>query len=442
MNDLFGDVSDDDAVEENSCDQSSAYISIELIPTVGGGRGLVARKQLPSGFLILAEMPILIWPDIDQTSAAGLKIMAEMVLASPLAIKTSLTMFPQQITDVEAKEIELIKKHLGDDWSQLCVDRSEEEVLRVLLVLQHNGFTSGFYDSFTLLNHSCDPNCIKFTPSHSGLGRASEVWTTRTVQAGEELCICYVEPRERSSSYIAKYLLAQHFFICRCQSCIKQQHRVNSAVDIEIEDKIDNWETSINFSKDDYYNLVELFIEMWTVVEGEDADDDNSMNSRSPLSDLSFSLKGRLYKLISNTAVSYITAVETTGFKSSILPFTEVAAAFLIINFKLLQVQLLYLGSDHPDLGGTHTDLAEGIRGILTLYSDEQSLEFILPFLKPLEKGDGGATTHSTTSERLRNAAKYHCQEASRLKSLYATSKKYPDVFRLRRPGESFWGRN
>lgn len=445
MDKLFDDESDDDTgISDYKINDIKEHVSIGLIPSVGGGRGLFAQHDLPAGFLVLAEMPILIWPDVDQTSPGGLRIMTEMVLSSAHAKAASLTMFPQNISDVNSTEIDHMKDHIGEFLKDICTSRDEIEVLRTLLVLQHNGFTSGFYDRFTLLNHSCDPNCVKFTPSNSGLGRASEVWTTRPVKAGEELCICYVEPMERTSSYISKYLSTQHFFTCCCKCCAqhaaivtgKNEHIIGAGVlgldstfDIELEEKMDNWQQSIRYgTEEDYYNLVDLFIDMWTILENKQFQDNTSTR-----------LKARLYKLISNTAVQYFTIIESTGFKSSLLPFIEVAKAFLIINFRLLDVQLSYLGPNHPDLGGTHTDLAEAIKGILTIHrSEDMDLDFVLELLVSEKEEDFTADT--AVGIRLTKAEKFHRLESCRIKSLYSSSKKFPGVFKLRQPGDRFWG--
>jgi len=48
----------------------------------------------------------------------------------------------------------------------------------------------------SIINHSCKPNCIKFSPQQYGL--PSEVRAIQTIEVGEEITICYLVPQEHS----------------------------------------------------------------------------------------------------------------------------------------------------------------------------------------------------------------------------------------------------
>eukprot|EP01041_Mallomonas_annulata_P012864 gene12864-27129_t len=185
MMNLFGESdSEDDSVEVSPRLSITTALEAE-VPSAGGGRGLIATRNLPAGTLVLAEMPILVWPDIERASPARLRMMTESVLSSLKAYQATISMFPQKLEDVSIEEITFLREYLQDEFNFLIKDRNENEVLRVLLVLQHNAFSSGFYAKFSLINHSCNPNCIKFNPSKSN-GKASEIWTTRYVLQGSD----------------------------------------------------------------------------------------------------------------------------------------------------------------------------------------------------------------------------------------------------------------
>ncbi|XP_053793641.1 histone-lysine N-methyltransferase SMYD3 isoform X4 [Vidua chalybeata] len=75
----------------------------------------------------------------------------------------------------------------------------------------------GLYPSMSLLNHSCDPNCVIVFEGYQLL-----LHSVREIQIGEELTISYVESlmptRERQ-----KQLVRQYCFECDCPLCQNQE---------------------------------------------------------------------------------------------------------------------------------------------------------------------------------------------------------------------------
>ncbi|NXY02855.1 SMYD3 methyltransferase, partial [Pteruthius melanotis] len=75
----------------------------------------------------------------------------------------------------------------------------------------------GLYPSMSLLNHSCDPNCVIVFEGYQLL-----LHSVREIQIGEELTISYVESlmptRERQ-----KQLVRQYCFECDCLLCQNQE---------------------------------------------------------------------------------------------------------------------------------------------------------------------------------------------------------------------------
>ncbi|XP_063247027.1 histone-lysine N-methyltransferase SMYD3 isoform X2 [Prinia subflava] len=102
---------------------------------------------------------------------------------------------------------------LGCFWAQLCVTCncftiSNGEMQDVAV---------GLYPSMSLLNHSCDPNCVIVFEGYQLL-----LHSVREIQIGEELTISYVESlmptRDRQ-----KQLLRQYCFECDCLLCQNQE---------------------------------------------------------------------------------------------------------------------------------------------------------------------------------------------------------------------------
>ncbi|EOA98398.1 SET and MYND domain-containing protein 3, partial [Anas platyrhynchos] len=71
----------------------------------------------------------------------------------------------------------------------------------------------GLYPSMSLLNHSCDPNCVIIFEGYQLLLRS-----VREIQIGEELTISYIESLMPTSER-QKQLMRQYCFECDCHLC-------------------------------------------------------------------------------------------------------------------------------------------------------------------------------------------------------------------------------
>ena len=240
---------------------------------IGGRRGVFASMDLNVGCLINAEKAFLTWDrTLDFTDIDNLTdVIIEILSSNDIMILTK-QLHPRTIDDIDVHEknelIQLIDNHdhYGPTYLQYLSSTSAvdvEEIIRIGLVLQHNGFQSGLYSQQSLFNHSCDPNCIKLsingihginshkkkyppdnnahqyhnqhddnktnhsddqhhvyhqhnTTSNSSL---SEIWSIKPIALGEELTISYYHPLESASECIRQYLQNNHKFICRCKRC-------------------------------------------------------------------------------------------------------------------------------------------------------------------------------------------------------------------------------
>jgi hypothetical protein len=242
LDNLFGSSTGDDSEEEgDEGNPKKDVIStgkklsavVEMLE-VGGNRGLIATCRIPPGVLILAEIPAVTWNDNNENSLEEKEHLVATIqacLLNKLAYQTTKTLYPMVLEDCDNEERERAEALLDSELIKETADKTGftyNEVLRVLLVLQHNGFESGLYGVLTMLNHSCNPNCIKFSPS-TGSSSASEIWTVRQVEENVELTICYCEPLEMTKQSMQEYLEMHHRFSCKCSDCIAVTTLENNA---------------------------------------------------------------------------------------------------------------------------------------------------------------------------------------------------------------------
>lgn len=173
------------------------------------------------------------------------------VICSDVAIQTCRHLFPRSLSDCSSEEQEKAKEYLTDTFEMgpaeisLELDIGFDEILRLFLVLQHNGFDSGLYRFLTVVNHSCRPNCIKYAPTSASHG-ASEIWTTEFVPAGQELLICYVEPIGQSPLSVRDYLSSSHGFSCGCRHCSFSFDCSVSSIEINLGIKLNEWQSKLD----------------------------------------------------------------------------------------------------------------------------------------------------------------------------------------------------
>ncbi|XP_031408035.1 histone-lysine N-methyltransferase SMYD3-like [Meleagris gallopavo] len=75
----------------------------------------------------------------------------------------------------------------------------------------------GLYPSMSLLNHSCDPNCVIIFEGYQLLLRS-----VREIQIGEELTVSYIESLMPTSER-QEQLKRQYCFECDCCLCQDQE---------------------------------------------------------------------------------------------------------------------------------------------------------------------------------------------------------------------------
>jgi len=147
---------------------------------------------------------------------------------------------------------------------------------------------------------------------------------------------------------------------------------------------------------------------------------------------------------------------------------------FVVNAARLAQLQQLYLGAEHPDLAGTHLDVAEGLRMAVDLYARDgtadaptaaagagagagaevagppgAALESLPDFSAALRASQvvllgagAGADASAASAADLLAAMREHKAAGERLKALYATRRRYPEAHAsLKAAGAVYWGR-
>lgn len=231
----------------------------------GGGRGYISTHDLPAGTCMLIEEPIIKgWCDTQMGKKLGLesiryilerdnaKFVIECMEELHPKREKVLKIYQQTKQNVnnskvdsldEIQIVDMISSMNSDtchvDQVKTLVEYAKEhnitnsdghplddiDINRLLLTLRYNGFDSGLYLHFSMVNHNEDPNLIKFRPISGDNSREgteddgtlpsyySEARTTRPVRKGEALTLHYLEnPREVSHGTRRKILWDQHRF--------------------------------------------------------------------------------------------------------------------------------------------------------------------------------------------------------------------------------------
>ncbi|KNC82544.1 hypothetical protein SARC_05171 [Sphaeroforma arctica JP610] len=249
------------------------------IATIGGGRAFYAADDIAAGSLIMSERPILDWSvckpyqrggermdavavrelltgtytpsvavdDTNSLNEAIEKKLGQLALLCPVSLEAC-DVAPEVLAEFRASNGELlagIQKMVRNTYEDQgvplpnCVRnliddeyQSNEEGLngtdaltRMLLALQFNGFASGLYLHLSIVNHSCNPNCVKTSglqlpEDNASAWGYSEIRAARDIRKGEELVISYLQPQEQSTPRRQKQLRHAFHFECVCDWCL------------------------------------------------------------------------------------------------------------------------------------------------------------------------------------------------------------------------------
>jgi len=246
------------ALDLNNNTAKGLYILVDID---GKGKGLLARRNIEPGTLLMADTTCLeirhdimlkervarnMWSGWDMIvpwievilamlllvityhiwpiAAAGLVLLVWQRVSSHLEATKSAILFKLSWNTL-IKQVESLNCDVKREFSAL------ENVFPHSAAYQHwlgifctNSFQlgesgkSGLFLSVSRLNHSCRANC-DYSIEHGCL----EVRTARQVRAGEELTICYNNFLEEDGPVVKserkEYLLWAYRFSCSCEDC-------------------------------------------------------------------------------------------------------------------------------------------------------------------------------------------------------------------------------
>jgi len=429
---------------------SQLFSEVRFISDVGGGRGVFALSKLQPGSLILSERPFLLWKDgIDFGDTDDLSTAVLQVLQSKNALQCSKQLYPQTVESCDGDELaevrRLFERYDPNDLNKLATagGATVDEVLRVALTLQHNGFNSGLYEKQSLLNHSCAPNCLKLIPASKH--GCSEIWTTRDIEQGEELTICYVNPLESTSKTIREYLLRNHKFLCHCPKCTADTDTDNAIQLTEAEANLLALESEIQRAEVALADLGGILRKsdgaVCQTLQRQTADLQVLHSDATALRPALYApLLARLHKLAVSLVVRQVSLCEQYA-----LPLApEMAVAYVKSNIGVLAQQLVYLPASHPDLAATLSDLGDAISALKQQFPTSIDDKF--------DADEWARIVNSfSTSPQLATApgpitalqcAKACTARSKQLRSLYSTALRCPLALRLLSapPGAFCWG--
>lgn len=378
---------------------------------VGGGRGYVALTDLKAGTLILVEKPIMEWSEEQLGNELNLlsvrhllkhpdagKIVKDMEDLHPIkSVVDNVSVESENPDQVENMMMELQGRYDKDplltQMVQLAARRniknrdgtllSSKDILRLILQLRYNGLQSGIYRYVAMLNHKCQPNCVKFLPNSENQDTNpaldfSEVRTIKHVPAGESLTISYL-PSIVSHASRRRHLWDQHRFEIGADldTNLQSMEAVSGGLPPSSKDFVDD--NSVTHRIECTITEMEcLYQSIKSSTEHGMSDDSWEHVKALEVSSLELcieaknQLQNERHLLLIPCMVLHLDAcnlvLEKDAYRSSLtntqrckLLGREVSTAY-----RLVDLQKAYLGSDHFAVARTNLDLAHAIQELLS----------------------------------------------------------------------------
>ncbi|CAE7244030.1 set5, partial [Symbiodinium necroappetens] len=173
--------------------------AFEICSLEGKGKGVVAKRRLQQGELILQEPPLLILTRDELGKFADADIEERLATLSTEDQESFWELFDAQIIKGEGR---------GSAKSRVLTnsypveDEAGQEAVAV-------------FNTIARFNHSCVPNAHNSWDAETG---AETIYVTRDIEAGQEICTTYLDliaRREDRQAELSKRLK----FMCTCQAC-------------------------------------------------------------------------------------------------------------------------------------------------------------------------------------------------------------------------------
>lgn len=127
------------------------------------------------------------------------------------------------LSEEAQEQIRSVAEALADIADDCDLTLSSDEAYHLLLAIQCNAHqientALGLFPMTSMMNHSCDPNCIHAFCIKEGHRPVLTMRALRTISRGEELCYNYV-PLYQSTAMRQSQLFAAYSFVCSCRRC-------------------------------------------------------------------------------------------------------------------------------------------------------------------------------------------------------------------------------
>ncbi|CAB9520860.1 expressed unknown protein [Seminavis robusta] len=418
---------------------SPVYVSSDVklvssLPLFGGGRGFVALRQLAPGTLVLLEEALMMWPDeqlgqplsltsvqrlVNHENAAKIvacledfhptKTVVDGPVESefPVQVETMMeSLLTQQQSNTDANTTPQLLAQIVQECKTLQnrdnTAISTKDILRLLLALRYNGLESGLYCYVAMINHSCQPNCVKFLPKAASSNTDdntddflpptfSEVRTTRWVNPGECLTISYV-PRILSHASRRHHLWEQHRFDIGAQltpSLQRMEVVTNGGLPPSSKEYVDD-----NSITSRIENAIAEMDVLFQTTKNAILSSSSSVVSGRKMVEQAKALEVSLCELFSQAleqlqnnnhillipclvlhldACDLVLQADAKSSTTAILSHKQrcmLLGRMVVTGMKLLELQQAYWGHDHYDVARTCLDLSQAIQELLSKSPD------------------------------------------------------------------------
>lgn len=175
----------------------------------GKGHGLVARRQVLPGEVIIRERPLL-----TVTTPHTAKTLAKFVAELRQKVRALDEKKQEEFFSLSVGRPELCTRDRGETV-MMGIFQCSSIPVREMDKLKGRDLGSALYTTSARLNHSCKPNVAWCVNSEK---KMLEVRAARTIEAGEELSVCYIDPVNMAEDR-RKLLMARYNFQCKCEVC-------------------------------------------------------------------------------------------------------------------------------------------------------------------------------------------------------------------------------
>jgi SET domain len=435
-----------------SC-EDPLYLSpdVKLVSALpfGGGRGYIATKDLKPGTLVMVEKSIMTWPDEQLGTSLtlssvhrllhhpdGAKVVHCLEDFHPTKEVVDSTEESESPDQIEIMLESLRQKHKDDkQLNQLVEDAQKLEItnrngsalnatdiLRIFLALQYNGLESGLYCHVAMINHQCQPNCVKFLPNgrESDLPKnCSEVRTTRSVKAGECVTISYM-PKMVSHASRRRHLWDQHRFDIgtRLDAALQRMELIKGGLPPSSKEFVDEDSITSRVER----SLAELDVLYHSTNASLSSADPTpeaveqakalEVSSLELYMEAKRQLQNEQHLLLIPCLVLHLDACDLVlreDTRQTTLNNTQrskLLGRTVATALRLVELQVEYFGKDHYDVARTNLDLSQSIQELLAKFPDQMSK----------------VETHRVDLNNFRawSSLEYKCQkEYERIKELY-----------------------